>query len=152
MITGLFGWLTPQQSPLRINGPEMIELSNTPLFDPGVTVFISASNPDGIPSALSLDCRLMTGFGTVPVRGEPDRVHAGERVRDGAALLAVVDVGRTSAGDRLVCTGAQAGVELWLLPTLPASSAMPMSVVIAGVGCLGSAILVNPGARGYRLR
>ncbi len=65
--------------------------------------------------------------------------------------MPVVVVGASGPGAEVTCSGAYlANREVWLLPTLPSISAVPLSVVIGGVGCLGIGLLINPRARGSR--
>ena len=68
---------------------------------------------------------------------------------DGLSLHPVVEIGPTRADDRLLCRGrALDGGGVRVLPTRAAPSSTPLSVVIAGLGLAGAAILVNPAVRG----
>lgn len=154
-LTGIGGiaWVSPRQEPVQLHRNVGVELSATPLFDPGVTVFASPTTAGLAPTPDELGCALSINGVSRPA-GVPARVdEIGTRVRDGVSLLPALTLGRMDAGERLVCTGRHLDhAAVWVLPTLPSTSSAPMSVVIAGIGTLGLALLVNPRARGLTAR
>ncbi|MGL4176580.1 MAG: hypothetical protein ACRCSN_10920 [Dermatophilaceae bacterium] len=87
----------------------------------------------------------------MPLRTPVDADRLGTRVVAELSLLPVVAVGQTSDTDRIQCRGpAMSDAVVWLLPTNPAPSRTPLSLVVGGVALLGSAALVDPRARGLR--
>lgn len=153
-LIGGIAWVTPRQEPVQVTRNASVELQPTPWFDPGSTVFSSATSTGASPSPDDLQC-------TVLVAGQPRQAplhlanaeELGSRVRDGVSLQPVLTLGRTGADARLVCQGRHVEhAAVWVMPTLPSRSPAAMSVVVAAVGCLGLALLVNPRARGFTAR
>ncbi len=151
VVVGIIAWSTPRQPPVLLLRGESVSIQASPWFDPGTTVF-AAQLPDGkaVPPD-QIGCVLRTAAGSRRLTEAPDAAELGSRVRKDASLVAAVVVGPTASGDRITCNGPYLETaEVWLMPTLPSMSLTPMSLVVAGVGCLGGAMLINPRARGSR--
>ncbi|MFT3875675.1 MAG: hypothetical protein QM708_04540 [Propioniciclava sp.] len=149
VTVGVIAWSSPRQDPALLSREVWVPVRPTPWFDPGTTIF-AVTRPTAMPTAEQLNCSLRTPDGVVtPLARLADADRLGSRVKSGVSLSPVLDVGRTGAGTELACAGlALDDGEVWLLPTLPFMSTTPLSVVIAGVGCFGLALLINPRARG----
>lgn len=149
-IVGVVAWASPRQEPQLLQRGVAVPIQQTPLFDPGTTVF-AAPGPTGLvatPEQLRCEIRSRT---TVPLHEKADADHLGSRVGAGTSLVATLTVGATASGAELVCQGKYLeSAQVWLMPTLPSMSATPLSVVIGGVGSLGLALLLHPGVRGSR--
>ena len=148
---GTIAWATPRQSPELLQRAVTHSLQATPWFDPGATIFTTPLPDGSIPAPERLDCVVRNGGRDKQLRQPADADQLGSRVQAGSSLVPVVVVGASGPGAELTCSGAYlANREVWLLPTLPSISAVPLSVVIGGVGCLGIGLLINPRARGSR--
>ncbi|MFV0452991.1 MAG: hypothetical protein ACK5LS_12265 [Propioniciclava sp.] len=151
-VIGLLGWLGPRQGPVQITRGADIELTGTPVFDAGATIFATPLSNGAPPSRSALDCTISRGGNTVAMN-EPPPEPLGSRVRGKVSLVPALTLGRPHPGDRLSCGGAYLdhGVA-WVLPTHPSRSAGGMAMVIGAVGCLGLAVLTNPRLRGFTPR
>ena len=153
VVTGLVAWVSPRQQPTRIEVNTWVQLTPTPLFDQGTTVFASPTSDGMPPTASSLACRIESGSGEAAEVVQQELASVGSRVRDDVSLLPALHLGRIKDGSRLMCQGAfLAQGEAWVLPTQPARSPGGMALIVAGVDCLGLAVLTNPRVRGYAPR
>lgn len=153
VVLGLLSWFTPRQQAVQIHPNAWVDLTVTPLFDPGASIFAAPDSDGATPSPAGLACTIQVRGGVGREAIEPASPDIGSRVRDGEALAPIINLGRVPGGSRLLCQGAYLNHGLaWVLPSEPARSPAGMALIVAGVGCLGLAVLTNPRVRGYTPR
>lgn len=145
---GLWAWMSPRPEPAVLERGTALVIGASPLFDEGTTVFAPSVADDSV-SPADLDCVLIDEHGERALGTAADADRIGSRVADGLAVSPIVEVGRTGAGDRLLCRGLVVDTRaVHVLPTRAAPSSTPLSVVIGGLGLAGIAVLVHPAVRG----
>ena len=144
---GTYAWQLDRNPPSRVAEDTPVGLGATPLFDPGVTLFVQEGGLDAIPSS-RWDCTLSTADGSRTVRTPGDVERTGTRVQDGQALVPALAVGKTSAQDQLTCTNLPADTVVWSLPTEAGYPRVPMALVVGGVALAGGGALLHPRSRG----
>ncbi|MFV0462799.1 MAG: hypothetical protein ACK5MP_06350, partial [Nostocoides sp.] len=145
---GGIAWSQSTPQPMEIVNDEPIVLPATPWFGSGSTLFIEA--PDGAATVgppQSYGCVGTAGTTTKDLRGQPDRKRLGTRVVDGVSLAPAVAIGPTTSGQVLQCADVPDQTRAFVLQTDPGIPIMPLSVVLAGVGCAGLAVLAHPRGR-----
>ena len=148
---GIFAWTSPRQTPQLLQRGVPVVVQATPWFDPGSTIFTTALLGKDAPVPELLTCSLTADGTTRELTLKADPEQLGSRVRGDVSLVPAVTVGVTPPEAQLTCTGRFLDEgQAWLMPTLPSVSAAPLSVVIAGVGCIGLGLLANPRAQGSR--
>lgn len=150
---GAVAWLSPHPGPVKLSRGESLELAPSPLLNAGLTLFASSTRDGTPPDAESLGCTMLAGGTEIRLEATAGHEGRGTRVQENVSLLPVIELGPIGRGQRLTCGGAHLihGVA-WVLPTEPSRSAVGMSVVVAGVGCVGMALLLHPRMRGFSAR
>lgn len=144
---GSYAWQLDRNPPTRVTTDGAVALGRTPLFDPGVTLFVHEGELDDVRPA-RWDCILSTSDGRRPLDTRGDVERTGTRVQEGEALVPALVVGKTSGGDRLSCAGLPTEVTVWSLPTEAGYPRIPMALVVGGVAMAGTAALIHPRSRG----
>ncbi|WP_338749355.1 hypothetical protein [Janibacter alittae] len=144
---GSYAWQLDRNPPTRVVADDPVPLGGTPLFDPGVTLFVhegglEGSRPD------QWGCALSTSDGRRTLNEPGDVERTGTRVQEGQALVPALVIGKTSGGDRLSCTRLPTGVAVWSLPTEAGYPRIPMALVVGGVALAGTGALIHPRSRG----
>lgn len=150
---GAVAWLSPHPDPVKLSRGESLELPPSPLLNAGMTLFASPTREGTPPDAESLGCTMLADGAETRLDATAGHEGRGTRVQENVSLFPVIELGRIGRGQRLTCGGAHLvhGVA-WVLPTEPNRSAVGMSVVVAGVGCAGMSLLLNPRMRGFSAR
>lgn len=144
---GAYAWQLDRNPPTRIDGDGHVSVGETPLFDPGVTLFVPEGDlEDARPGLWS--CALSTSEGRREVDTRGDIERTGTRVQEGEALVPALAIGKTSTEDLLTCRDLPAGVTAWSLPTEAGYPRIPMALVVVGVALAGASALIHPRSRG----
>lgn len=144
---GGYAWGLDRNPSTRVSTDAPVSLGETPVFDPGVTIFVREADLEGRRTA-DWGCTLSTSDGDRPITRRGDIERTGTRVQDDVALVPALVVGRTSSADLLTCPDLPEGVAAWTLPSEPGHPRIPMVLVIGGVALAGLGALVHPRARG----
>lgn len=144
---GSYAWQLDRNPPTRVGADGATGLGETPLFDPGVTLFV---NEGGLDDARPKrwGCTLSTADGRRVLDTPGDVERTGTRVQDGEALVPALVVGETSGTDRLSCRDLPEDVLTWSLPTEAGYPRIPMALVVGGVALAGASALIHPRSRG----
>ncbi|WP_277453706.1 hypothetical protein [Janibacter sp. DB-40] len=145
---GSYAWQLDRNPPTRVSGSSAIGLGQTPLFDPGVTLFVHEGDLEDDFRASRWSCALSTADGRRDLRTPGDVERTGTRVQDGQALVPALVIGETSRSDRLSCPDLPADVVAWSLPTEAGYPRIPMALVVGGVALAGVSALSHPRSRG----
>lgn len=144
---GSYAWQLDRNPPTRVTPDTTVQVGSTPLFDPGVTLFVHESTVDATRPA-RWGCTLLTSDGRIPLDAPGDVERTGTRVQAGQALVPALHVGKTSDTDRLSCSDLPAEAAVWSLPTEAGYPRIPMALVVGGVALAGASALLHPRSRG----
>lgn len=144
---GSYAWQLDRNPPTRVTGSSAVGLGETPLFDPGVTLFVHEGDLEDVrPSRWS--CALSTADGGRDLRTPGDVERTGTRVQEGEALVPALVIGETARSNRLSCPDLPSDVVAWSLPTQAGYPRIPMALVVGGVALAGASALIHPRSRG----
>lgn len=144
---GSYAWQLDRNPPTPVTGDSAVGLGETPLFDPGVTLFVTEGDlEDRRPDRW--DCTLSTADGRRPLDDPGDVERTGTRVQEGQALVPALVIGESSRSDRLSCTDLPTDVMAWSLPTEAGYPRVPMALIVGGVALAGAGALIHPRSRG----
>lgn len=144
---GSYAWQLDRNPPTRVTSDNSVAVGSTPLFDPGVALFVSDGAVDDT-DPTRWGCTLSTSDGSVPLDTPADIERTGTRVQDDQALEPALVIGETSSTDRLSCTDLPTEVTAWSLPIEAGYPRIPMALVVGGVACAGVSALIHPRSRG----
>lgn len=144
---GSYAWQLDRNPPTRVTPDSAVRIGSTPLFDPGVTLFVHESTVDDTTPA-RWGCALSTSDGRRPLDTPGDIERTGTRVQEGQALVPALRIGRTTDTDRLSCSDLPAESVVWSLPTEAGYPRIPMALVVGGVALAGAGALIHPRSRG----
>lgn len=144
---GSYAWQLDRNPPTRLDGGVTVSVGETPLFDPGVTLFVKEGVlEDSQPGRWG--CTLSTSDGRRALDTPGDVERTGTRVQEGQALVPALVIGKTSGTDRLSCTDLPTEAIAWSLPSEAGYPRIPMALVVGGVALAGASALIHPRSRG----
>lgn len=147
IAAGAYAWQLDRNPPTQVPADQAVSLGGTPLFDPGVTLFVHESDlKDARPDRWG--CTLATSDVRRVLDTAGDVERTGTRVQDGEALVPALVIGKTARSDRLSCTELPTGVMAWSLPIEAGYPRIPMALVVGGVALAGVSALIHPRSRG----
>ena len=147
MAVGAYAWQLDRNPPTGISGDDPVSVGTTPLFDPGVTLFVREGElEDANPGLWGCSLADNQGRRALTTRGNVER--SGTRVQEGEALVPALVIGKTSQSERLACSDLPAGTQAWSLPTDAGYPRVPMALVVGGVALAGASALTHPRTRG----
>lgn len=144
---GTYAWSQPRPGPVQVIGTNSHQIASTPHFDSGVTIFGSEEHVPA-PGRDDWDCVLRQGGQTLDLDQRADVEETGTRVHHGEALVPALRVGVTEQGASITCSNPPEAGKVWVLPTDTGPRRVPLALTVAGIGCLGLAILIHPRSRG----
>lgn len=144
---GSYAWQLDRNPPTRVSGTSAVGLGETPLFDPGVTLFVNEGDLED-PRPGRWNCTMSTTDGRRTLDTPGDVERTGTRVMKGEALVPALVIGESSRSDRLSCPDLPTDVMAWSLPTEAGYPRIPMALVVGGVALAGASALIHPRSQG----
>lgn len=150
IAVGSYAWTQQRVPVVALDPGSPSSLAQSPIFDPGSTVFARGEETDPAEPA-EWRCTLEQEGRVRELLVRPDFDAVGSRVVKGVPFVPVVTVGTTVAGDVVQCDPATGlPSELFVMPSDVGVRAVPLAFVVGGIAGLGIAGLLHPRGRGIR--